>query len=91
MGLTEADLVHDSDAGILALLVKLHHGRRDVAGGNDILLLADSGLDDGSVVSVWDQGDDEVVLGNLSVESLVVADIESDGRGTLGTGGEGLG
>ena len=39
---TQADLVHDSDASILALLVELHHGGGDVARGDDMLLLADS-------------------------------------------------
>ena len=36
-----------------------------------MLLLADGRLDDGSVEGVGDQADDQVVLGNLSVESLL--------------------
>ena len=49
-----ANLVHDSDARILTLLVELHHGGRDVTCGDDMLLLSDGTLDDGSVESVRD-------------------------------------
>lgn len=87
----KTDLVHDGDAGILALLVKLHHGGRDVAGGDNILLLSDGGLDDGGVEGVGDQADDEIMLGDLGVESLVVGDIERDGSSVLGTGRERFG
>jgi len=86
-----ANLVHDRDTGILGRLIKLHHGRGDVAGGNDILLLADGRLDDSSVVGVGNQADDEVILGNLSIQSLVVAHVESNGVGALGASNEGLG
>lgn len=41
--------------------------------------------------TVGDQGNDEVVLGELSIEGLLVTDVEGDGGGTLNTGGEGLG
>ena len=91
IALTKANLVHDGNSGILALLVKLHHGGRDVASGDDILLLADGRLDYGSVVRIGDQADDKVVLGNLSVQSLVVAHVESDGGGALDANDEGLG
>ena len=40
---------------------------------------------------IGDQADDEVVLGELCVEGLVVGDIERDGRGSLDTGRESLG
>lgn len=56
-----------------------------------MLLLTDGGLDDGGVEGVGDQADDEVVLGNLSVESLVIVDVEGDGGGALDASGEGLG
>lgn len=88
---TQANLVHDRDARILALLVELHHGRRHVAGGDDMLLLADSGLDDSGVERVGDQADDEVVLGDLRVEGLLVGDVERDGVGVLDAGRERLG
>ena len=80
-----ADLVHDSDARVLALLVKLQHGRRDVARGNDMLLLPDGTLDDGGVEGVGDKRDDQVVLGYLRVEGLVIIDIERDGMGVFNT------
>lgn len=85
------NLVHDGDASILGSLVELKHGGGDVAGGDDMLLLADSRLDDGSVESVRDQADDEVVLGDLSVKGLVVVDIEGDSLGELDAIGESLG
>lgn len=88
---TQANLVHDGDAGILALLVELQHGRGNVAGGDDVLLLTDGGLDDSGVEGVGDQADDEVVLGDLGVEGLVVGNIERDGSGILDAGGESLG
>lgn len=88
---TYTNLVHDGDAGILGLLVKLHHGRGDVAGGDDILLISDGGLDDGGVVCVGDQANDQVVLGNGSIESLFVVDVEGDGSGKLDALGELLG
>lgn len=53
-----------------------------------MLLLTDSRLDDGSVEGVGDQGDDKIVLGDLSVEGLVVGDIEGDGGGVLDALGE---
>lgn len=40
---------------------------------------------------VWDQGDDEVVLGDGGVKGLCVVDIEGGGLGVLDAGGELLG
>ena len=80
---THANLVHDGDTSILGGLVELHHGGRDVTGGDDILLLTDGGLDDEVVEDVGDQADDEVVLGNLGVESGLVLDVDGDGSGAL--------
>lgn len=48
-----------------------------------MLLLVDSGLDDLGVESIWDQGDDQVDLGNLCLKSLRVGDIDRDGIGVL--------
>lgn len=87
----EADLVHNGDAGLLGGTVELQHCRADVAGGDDMLLLTDGGLDDLGVEGVWDQGDDEVVLGDSSVEGLCVVDIESLRLGGLDAGGQVLG
>lgn len=85
------NLVHDGDASILGGLVELEHGGGDVAGSDDMLLLADSRLDDGSVESVGDQADDEVVLGDFGVKGLVVVDIEGNSLGELDAVSEGLG
>jgi hypothetical protein len=72
----KTDLVHDSDTSLLGGGIELHHGGRDVGGCDDILLLADGRLDDGGVECVGDQADDNVNLGDFSVEGLVVVDIE---------------
>lgn len=88
---TQTDLVHNRDAGILALLVELHHSRRDVAGGDNVLLLTDGGLDNGGVEGIGDQADDQIVLRDLGVQSLIVGDIKGDGSGILDAGREGLG
>jgi hypothetical protein len=56
-----------------------------------MLLLADGRLDDLGVEGVGDQGDDEVVLGDGSVEGLCVVDIEGLRPGILDAGGELLG
>lgn len=48
-----------------------------------MLLLTDGRLDDGGVESVRDQADDQVMLSNLSIEGLVVGDVEGDGVGIL--------
>jgi hypothetical protein len=87
----DTDLVHDGDTGILALLVKLHHGGGDIAGGDNVLLLSDGTLDDGSVEGIGDQRDDKVVLGDLGVEGLLVVDIEGNGVSVLDALGKGLG
>lgn len=50
----QPDLVHNHDARLLRLLVKLPHSRRDIAGGNNVCLSLDGGLNDGCVVRVWD-------------------------------------
>lgn len=56
-----------------------------------MLLGADSGLDDDGVESVGDQADDEVMLGELSIQSLVVGHIQRDGSGILNAGRQGPG
>lgn len=56
-----------------------------------MLLLTNSRLDDGCVESIWDEGDDKVVLGHLSIKGLLVGDIEGDGSGVFNTSGEFLG
>jgi hypothetical protein len=48
-----------------------------------MLLGLDGGRDDGGMVGVGDQADNEVVFGNLGVESGFIRDIERDGSRTL--------
>lgn len=72
---TQADLVHDSDSGILALLVQLHHSGGDVASSDDILLLANGRLDDGGVESVRNERNDYVDLADLLIEGVAVIHI----------------
>lgn len=85
MSWTYTNLVHDGNAGGLGLSIELHHSGRDVASGNDVLLLANSRLNDGGMEGIRDQADDKVMLGDLSIESLIVGDIEGDGGGVLDT------
>ena len=80
---TQANFVHDRNARILALLVELHHGRRNVARGNDMLLLPDGRLDHSSVEGIGDQANNKIVLGDLGVQGLRIGNIERDGSGIL--------
>lgn len=79
----KTNLIHDGNASILALLVQLHHGRRDVAGRDDILLVADTRLDNEVVEDVRDQADDQIMLGHLGVEGLLVTNVDGNGAGVL--------
>lgn len=58
----DANLVHDRDSSFLDFFLKLLHCRRDVAGRDNILLVADSALDDVYVECVGDETDDYVNL-----------------------------
>lgn len=53
-----------------------------------MLLLADGRLDHGGVEGVWDEGDDEVVLGDGIVQGLLVGDVEGDWGRIFDTLGE---
>jgi hypothetical protein len=75
----QADLVHNGDASCLDLTLKLEHGRRDIASGDHVLLLANSGFDDCCMEGVWDETNHQIGLGNFSIESVVFGDIEGDG------------
>lgn len=74
--LTETNLVHDCDASILASLVELHHGGRDVARGDYMLLLPDGRLDDIGMMRVGDQADDKIMLAHFGIQSFIVGHIE---------------
>ncbi|KAI6761939.1 hypothetical protein HG531_002492 [Fusarium graminearum] len=88
---TAAPAELDGDTSGLGLLVELLHSRRDVRGGDDILLSLDSGLDDGSVESVRDQRDGDVVLRDGLLESGGIVNVEADGLGVVESTGEVLG
>lgn len=84
----KTNLVHDCDSGILGSLVKLQHGWGDIAGCDNVLLVADRRLDDLCVEDVWDKGNDEVVLSYDGVECGCVVDVDGDGLGVLDAFGE---
>lgn len=88
---TKTNLVHDSDSSILGLLVQLHHGGGNVARGHNILLLSDRRLDDGSMEGVRNQADDQVMLGNLGIQSLGIGNIERNRCRELHASGQALG
>lgn len=56
-----------------------------------MLLGLDGGLDDKSVEGVGDEGDDQVVLGDLFLEHRCVGDVKGDGAGVLEALGESFG
>ena len=64
----KADLVHDNDARLLDLLLKLADRGADVARRHHVRLALDRGLDDVDVVDVRDKRDDEVVVRDLLLE-----------------------
>jgi hypothetical protein len=104
-----ANLVHDCNSCVLALLVQLHHSRGHVASGNHMLLEPNATLDNSRVKGVpakakpsafrpstlsrillRNERDHQIVLGDLSVEGLLVGYIEGDRTGELDTFGEAL-
>ena len=64
--------------GVLALLVQLHHCWRNVTSCDDVLLVSDRRLDDKIMKIVRNQGDEEAVHYNRSIECLFVRNIERD-------------
>ncbi|KAH3667614.1 hypothetical protein OGATHE_003137 [Ogataea polymorpha] len=73
----QADLVHHDNAGLLDGWLQLSQSRRDVGGGDDVgVLRLDCSPDDGSVVDVWNQRDDNIVLIDLSVQSILVSNVQ---------------
>lgn len=64
----KANLVHDDDPSLLRLFVELPDSRRNVAGGHDIGLALDGGLDDSGVVGIGNERDDEIVGSNFALE-----------------------
>jgi hypothetical protein len=84
----QSNLVHDRDASLLAVLLQLLHGRRDVRRRHDILLGPNGALDHLGVEGVRDEGDDQVDLRELLVESGIIAHVEGDGICVLEARGE---
>ena len=62
----KTNLIQDNNASSLDLSVELPHGRRDVAGGDDVGLALDRRLNDRSMVCVRNERDDEIVSGHGS-------------------------
>jgi len=86
----QPNLVEHQHTSIDGLLVKSLHRVRDVRGGNDVdVLVSDGGFDNEGVVGVRDEGNDEIVFGDESVEFGGVGDVDGDGVGTGDGGGEG--
>lgn len=87
----QTDLVQDRNACLCGLVLEFQHGRGDVAGCDDILLLANGRFDDSGMEGIRDQRDDQVDFGNFGVECFVVGDIEGDGTGVLDASSKGFG
>jgi hypothetical protein len=71
----EADLVHDNDTCLLGRFVQSSHRGRDVTSGDDMSLALNGCLDYCGVVSVRNEGDDEVVGGNSGFKCGSIIDI----------------
>ena len=84
----QADLVHDGNAGFFDLFFEGEHCGRDVARRDDVGLGADCGFDDGGMVDVGDEGDDDVGFGELLVQCFFVRHVEADGVCVLDAGAE---
>ncbi len=82
---THTDLVHDGDASIFRLLLKLEHSWGDIASSNNILLVSNRRLYDGGMVCIGDQANDEIVLGHSGVQSLVIRNVYRDRARKLDT------
>lgn len=78
----DAHLVQHDDAGFLDVGLELFHGRGHVAGGDDVRLASDGGLDDGRVVRKRDERYDEVVGRNLGVEGGNIGHVKGQRRGS---------
>lgn len=76
--MTHTNFVHHGDPCIFGLLVKLEHGRGNVTCSYDMLLVSYRGFDDCCMKGVWNQTDDQLVLGHRSVECIVVGNIKGD-------------
>jgi len=74
----QTNLIHDGDAGILALLLQRFHTIAHIAGRNNILLVADRALDDVGVECVGNERYDDVDLGYCGVERGGIGDVEGD-------------
>ena len=72
----EANLVHDHDTSLLDLLLKLTDPRADIARRDHIRLALDRGLDDGNMVDVRNERDNEVVVRDSLLERSGVGHVE---------------
>lgn len=75
----KTDLVHNDDTSLLRLLVELSDSRGNVAGSHNVGLALDGGLDDGGVVGIGDERDDEVMSSNFALEISSGVNVKGDG------------
>ncbi len=74
----DANLVKDGDPSLLGSSVQLGHGRRDIRRRHDVALVFDGRENDADVVRIGNQRNDEIRVGNRSVQVGVVEDIEGE-------------
>lgn len=75
----KTNLVHNDNTSLLRLLIELSDSRGNVAGSHNVGLAFDGGLNDGGVVGVGDERDDEVVGGNFALEVSGGVNVKGDG------------
>jgi hypothetical protein len=85
------DLVETDQSSVLELLLQSLHLRVDVRSGDDVDLLLESDLHDGGVVSVRNEGDDDIVTLDGLSEGISGRDVNGHGGGVGELGSEGLG
>jgi len=86
----ETDFVQHHDSGSLSFFIEGTHRGGYIAGGDNMSLSFDGGLDDRSMESVGNEGNDEVVFSNRGVESIRIVDINRNSSGVRQVGCEGF-
>ena len=87
----KTDLIQNHNPRLTRLLIQRAQSRGDVARGDNVRLALDGGLNDGGVVGVGNEGDDEVVGGHSLLKSGSIVDVQRDGGRVGKVGSEGLG
>ena len=71
----KTDLVHYDDASFACSCIKFGHRRGDVARRHNVSLTFNGGFNDGSMISVRDKRDDQIVGRYFGLESGCVAHV----------------